>query len=125
MEYRIEIEEHATQKMIHVYMSGTMSNTERVSMGRESTRKGRENNITKFIFDIREAELGYSLIGSHQAVLNLSELGISKDDYIAIIYFHNKEQLDHAKTVVLNRGILNINFFQNIDEGIKWLASKG
>ena len=125
MEYHIEIEEHATQKMIHVYMSGIMSETERINMGRESIRKGKENNIFKYIFDIRAAKLGYPLIGSHKAVLNLPELGVTRDDFIVVIYFHNQEQLEHAKIVVLNRGIHNINFFKNIEDGIEWLSSKG
>lgn len=125
MKYRIEMEEYATQKMIHVYISGTVSEAERISIGVETMHKCKENNINKVIFDIREAELGYSLIGSHLAVLSLSDLGVTKDDYGAVIYLHNQEQLEHAKTVAQNHGILNVGFFQNIEEGIEWLASKG
>ena len=125
MEHRIEIEEHANQKMAHVYISGTLSETEREHIGVETMRKCRENNINKVIFDVREADLGYSLIVSHQAVLRLSDLGVTKDDFGAVIYSHNKEQLEHANTVAQNHGVFNARFFQNIDEGIEWLASKG
>ena len=125
MENRIEIEVYATQKMIHVYILGTLAETERISIGKDIALKCKDNNINKVIFDIREAELGYSLIGSHLAVLSLSDLGMTKNDYAAVIYSRNKEQMEHAKTVAQNHGVLNVNFFQNIDEGIEWLASKG
>ena len=125
MEYHAEIEKYANHKMIHVYISGTMSNEERINMGRESTRRGKENNITKYIFDIRAAKLRYSLIDSHQAVLNLPELGITKDDFVTVIYLQNQEQLEHARTASLNRCIGNINFFKNLEEGVEWLASRG
>jgi len=126
MEYRIEIEKYKNQKILHVYMSGPMTEKERVNMGKDSTRICRENSINKLIFDVREADLNYSLVDSHQAVLNLSELGITKTDYAAVIYSdNNKEQLEHARNVAYNRGVLNINFFQNLEEGIQWLASRG
>ena len=125
MEYRLEIEEYESRKILHVYMSGAMTDKERVNMGKESTRKCRENNINKLIFDIREADLSYALVDSHRAVLNLSELGMTKNDFAAVIYSHNKEQLEHARNVAYNRGVFNINFFQNLEEGIAWLTSRG
>ena len=124
MEHRIEIEEHVSQRMAHVYILGTLSEAERVHIGTEIAHLCKENNINKVIFDVREAKLGYSLIRSHQAILTLSDLGMLKSDYGAVIYFHNKEQFEHAKTVAVNRGIHNVGFFQNIDEGIEWLAGK-
>jgi hypothetical protein len=125
MEHRIEIEEYEAQKIIHTYITGTMSEEERNRIAVETARKMRDNNITKAIWDIREAVLGYSLVGSHQVVMNLPALGITKDDYVAVIYFHNKEQHQHASTVAHNRGIYNLGYFQNIEEGINWLTGKG
>ena len=125
MENRIEIEEYATQKMIHAYVSGTLTEPERISLGKEIVVKFKDNNINKVIFDLREAELGYSLIGSHLAILSLSDLGMTKDDYGAVIYSHDKEQMEHAENVAHNHNIFNVRFFQNINEGIEWLASKG
>jgi hypothetical protein len=125
MEYRIELEEHAAQKMIHTTISGTMSETERYRIGVETNRKRMENNISKVIWDIREANFGYSLIGTHQVVLDISNYDIPKNVYFAIIYFHNKEQNEHAKTVANNRGLINLGYFQDLGEGINWLVSRG
>lgn len=126
MEYRLEVEEYKNQTMLHVYISGPMTEMERVKMGKDSIRTCRENNINKLIFDVREADLSYSLIDSHQAVLNLSELGITKTDYAVVIYSdNNKGQLEHAKNVAYNRGVFNINFFQDLEEGMAWLAGRG
>lgn len=125
MKRQFKIERYMDQEMIHVYMSGRMTEEERLDMGKASTQLGREKQITKFIFDLRSAILEYSLINSHRAVLNLPELGITPQDYIAVIYQNNQQQLEHAKTVAANRGIIHIGFFKDLDEGIAWLASRG
>ncbi|MBI3152456.1 MAG: hypothetical protein HYZ21_10000 [Chloroflexi bacterium] len=124
MEYKIEIEEYADQKMVHTYIAGTMSEKERNRIGMETVHKMRENHLSKVIWDIREAELDYSLIHSHLVVLNLAALGIKGEDSIAVIYFHNKTQHEHAKTTAHNRNIFNLNYFENIEEGIAWLAGR-
>ena len=125
MEYKIEIEEYATQKMIHTTITGLMSVAERNRVGIETVQKMRDNDVSKVIWDIREATLDYSLIDSHLVVLNVAALGIKNKDCVAVIYFHNKEQHEHAKTVANNRVISNLDYFQNIDDGINWLISKG
>ena len=125
MEYKIETEEHTTQKMIHTTITGITSETQRNRIGVETVHKMRDNNITKVIWDIREAELDYPLIHSHLAVLNLAALGVKKEDCVAVIYFHNKEQHEHTKNVAYNRNISNIDYFQNIEDGINWLIGKG
>src|SRR5258708_29912724 len=124
MDYRIEIEEHASQKIIHTTILGTMSEKERNRIGVETVRKMRDNQICKAIWDIREVKLGYLLIGSHQAVLNLGALGVQAQDRIAVIYFHDQEQHQHAKNVAFNRGIHNIDYFLNLEDGIQWLTGK-
>jgi hypothetical protein len=123
MEYRIEIEENATQRIIHTTIIGTMSEKERNRIGMETVRKMRHDQISKVIWDIREAKLAYPLIGSHQAVLNLGTLGVQSQDRVAVIYFHDQKQHQHAKNVAFNRGILNIDYFQNLEEGIQWLLA--
>ena len=57
MECKIEIEEHATQKMIHTTITGLMSVAERNRVGIETVQKMRDNDVSKVIWDIREAEL--------------------------------------------------------------------
>lgn len=125
MEYKIEIEEHATQKMIHTSIVGTLSEKARNRIGIETVHIMRANQLSKVIWDIREAKLDYALIYSHQAVLNLAALGVQPGDYVAVIYFYNQEQHQHAKNVAFNRGILNIDYFLNLEDGIQWLMDKG
>ena len=124
MEYKIEIEEHAGQRMIHTRITGTLSDKDRNRIGLETVGFMRDNNISKVIWDIREAPLDYALIYSHLAVLNLAALGVRKGDYVAVIYFHNKEHHQHAQNVAFNRGVINVNYFQNIEEGIQWLTDR-
>lgn len=124
MEYRIEIETHADQKIIHTTIAGVMSEKERDRVGVETIRKLRDNNISKVIWDLREAELDYSLIQSHMVVLNLPALGVKKEDYVAVIYFHNQEQHEHAQTVALNRSIFNLKYFQSFEDGLAWLIAR-
>ena len=125
MEYKIEIEEHATQKMIHTSIVGMLSDKARNRIGIETVHMLRANHLSKVIWDIREAKLDYVLIYSHQAVLNLTALGVQQGDYVAVIYFYNQEQHQHAKNVAFNRGVHNINYFLDLEDGIQWLMSKG
>ena len=39
MEYRIEIEEHTSQKVVHTFIKGLMSESERNRIAVETTRK--------------------------------------------------------------------------------------
>jgi hypothetical protein len=121
MEYHIEIEEYDNKGCVHTFVDGLMSETDRNKSALETVQIMRRNNIKKAIWDLRNAELDYSLIGSHLVVLNLSALGVKDDDKIAVIYHQNKEQHEHAKIAAHNRGIINIDYFQNIEDAIKWL----
>ncbi len=125
MEYRIEIEEYAGRKVIHVYISGIMSKAERNRAALEAIRQAGENKITRGIWDTRDAKAGYSLIGTHELIVNLADLGIPVGTYIAVIYVNDIDQVEHAKTVAHNRGITNIGYFQDFEEGVNWLVSKG
>lgn len=125
MEYRIDVEEHMTQKMIHACISGSMSDMERTAIVAEVFHKCKDNHVIKIIFDVLEAELGYSLTRSHQGALDFANSDMAKDIYWAVIYSRNKEQIEHTATVLHNRGIHNLSFFQNVEEGINWLAGKG
>lgn len=124
MKYRIMVEDHASQMMIHTVMSGVMSIEERNSAAVETVHVMRENNLHKVIWDIRDAELDYSLVHSHTVVLNLAALGLKSEDSVAVIYFHNKEQHEHARLAAHNRAIYNLDYFQSFEEGIRWLAGR-
>jgi hypothetical protein len=125
MEYHIEIEEYAGQKVIHAYLSGIMSKTERNRAAAETIRKAVENNITRGIWDARDAKAAYSLISTHELIVNISQLGIPVGTFIAVIYANDKDQVEHARTVAHNRGITNIGYFLDLDEGVNWLISMG
>ena len=124
MEYKIVVEEHAGQRVVHTSITGTISTADRDRIGLETLHKARGNDLSKAIWDIRDAELNYSLIQSHMMVLNLDALGVTDQDYIAVIYFHNKEQNEHASRVARDRSIVNIAYFESFDEGVAWLVSR-
>ncbi len=124
MEYSIVVEEHASQTMIHTSISGIMSLDERNNIIVATIHVMRENNLHKIIWDIREAKLDYSLIQTHQAVLSLKAVGLTVEDSMAVIYFHNEEQHEHAKLTALNRAVYNLGYFQNFEEGVRWLANR-
>ncbi len=85
----------------------------------------KEDKISRAIWDIREAPLEYGLVDSHLVATNLPALGVTREDYIAVIYTHDKEQHEHARIAAHNRGIFNIEYFTDADEGIRWLVGKG
>lgn len=125
MEYRIEIEEHAGQKMVHTYITGALSSEDRDRVGAEAIKTLNENGLSRSIWDLREAEIQYSLATVHMAVARVESTGLQNTMRVAIIYRQNKMEFEHAKTAAFNRGIHNLNYFDDFDEGIKWLAAGG
>jgi hypothetical protein len=75
MKYKIELPTHENQKVIHTTITGMMSSKERDDAGLETIHKMRGSHVSKAIWGVRPAELDYSLIHSHLAVLNLGSLG--------------------------------------------------
>lgn len=122
MEYRIVIEEHAGHKMLHTYIKGMLSSEDRDRVGAEAIQTLKNNGLTRSIWDLREAEILYSLATIHMAVAKVEDTGLHDAMRVAIIYRQNKAEFEHAKTAALNRGIHNLNYFDDFDEGIKWLA---
>ena len=124
MEYRIEIEEHSSQKVIHTIVTGDLSESDRNRIAIETSREMKNRSISKAIWDIRDAKLSYSLIGSHEVVLNLAALGMTPNDSIAVVYFHDREQHEHARIAAHNRGTYNIDYFLEMPAAIEWLISR-
>jgi hypothetical protein len=124
MEYKIVIEEHAGQKMVHTYISGELFEQERDRIGAETIQTLADTHINKSIWDVREAKLKYSLTKIHMSVVNAKANGLKDGNYVALIYQNNKREYEHAKIVTYSIRLKNLDYFQNIEEGIGWLASK-
>jgi hypothetical protein len=122
MEHRIDIEEHASQQVVHAWLKGPLSEDDRNRVGAEAIAAMRASGASRILWDIREAVLTYPLIGSHKAVLSLEALGLTDDDRLAVIYHLDKRQHEHAKLVAQNRGIFNVGYFESPDDGIAWLT---
>jgi hypothetical protein len=119
------MEEHAGQRMIHTYMKGLLSIEDRDRIGTETTQKLREAGLTKCIWDVREAELGYSLAEIHQSILRArDDFRERENDRVALIYQNNQLEFEHARIATYNRAIPNVDFFQAIEDGIRWLTDK-
>jgi hypothetical protein len=125
MEYSIVLEEHAGQKMVHTYIKGLLSLEARNQIGAETVQMLIDNDITKCIWDLREATLGYSLTEIHQSILNARrDFQGRENSHVALIYQHNRLEFEHARTAAYNRGIPNVDFFTNLEDGIHWLATR-
>ena len=115
MDYRIELEEFASDRIVHTSVSGLMSDKDRDRVALETIRTMREHGVSRAIWDIREAELDYSLLGSHLVVTNLAALGVNEADRIAVVYAEESratraceagcdEQGDHRAGLFPNAG---------------------
>ena len=111
--------------MIHTIVTGDLSESDRNRIAIETSRVMKERGLSKAIWDIRDAKVSYSLIGSHEVVLNLAALGMTRSDYVAVVYFHDREQHEHAKIAAHNRGVYNIDYFLEMPAAIEWLISRG
>lgn len=124
MEYQIREETHQGVRIIHTSIHGLMSIPMRNRIALETLNAMRARHIQYVLWDIREAILDYSLIGSHMAVLNLKALGVSDQEFIAVLYKNNADQHEHASKVAHNRGIVNIAYFREMDKAIAWLLNQ-
>lgn len=125
MEYRMEVEEHAGQKMLHTFIRGELSETERNRIGAEAFEMMNNNNISKSIWDVRESILKSSLTQVHMDALSVEAFNLAKGKYVAIIYKNNEREFVHAQSLAHSVEIDNMEYFRDIDEGIQWLAGKG
>lgn len=124
MEYRMVIEEHAGYKMLHTYLTGELTAEDRDRVGAEAIRTLRENGLYHSIWDVREAEVRYSLTKMHMSIVNVQETGLRGDLRVAVVYRPDQEGFEHARTAAYNRSIYNLNYFEDLEEAIQWLASK-
>jgi hypothetical protein len=124
MEYKIVIEEHAGQKMLHTYIMGELYERERDQISIKTIQRLSESNVHKTIWDVREARLKYSLTKIHMSVMNAEATGLKPENYVAVIYKNNKREYEHARLVTQSRSMNNLEYFQNIAEGIDWLVSR-
>jgi hypothetical protein len=124
MEYKIVIEEHAGQKILHTYIMGDLYEKERDQISMETIQKLNDSKIHKSIWDVREARLKYSLTKIHMSVVNAEAAGLRPENCVAVIYQNNKREYEHAKLVTQSRSMNNLEYFQNFDEAIHWLAGR-
>jgi len=124
MNYTIIIEVISSCRIIHTSLNGKMFELLRDNIAFETVNTMRRENISKVLWDVRETELEHSLIGSHQAIVNLEALGVRRTDSIAVVYKNNSEQHEYASVVASNRGITNVRYFNDLQSGIDWLLSR-
>lgn len=124
MEYKIVIEEHAGQRMLHTYIMGELYEKDRDRISVETIQTLCDCQVNKTIWDVREARLKYSLTKIHMSVMNAEATGLKPQNYVAVIYKNNKREYEHAKLVTQSRSMNNLEYFQNFDEAIDWLAGR-
>jgi hypothetical protein len=124
VEYRIVIEKHADQRMVHTYITGDLYVGARDRISVETIQLLNDEDIHKTIWDMREATLKYSLTRIHESVVNAKTAGLKDENYVALIYRNNQREYEHAKNVTEILKLTNLNYFQNIDQGIEWLINK-
>jgi hypothetical protein len=124
MEYRMEIKEFAGQKMLHTSVRGEITKEERNRVGVEAYEMMNKNNINKAIWDVRESILKSSLTSVHMDVLSIESFNLAKGKYVAIICKYNEREFAHAQGLSHSVEIDNVEYFQDIDEGIQWLVDK-
>lgn len=122
--YQIKTEILEGVEFVHTEIEGIMNVESRNKVALEKIKFMREKKIDRVLWDIRNAKLDYTLIGSHMIVTNLDKLGVTEKDRIAVLYELDKEQHEHSKNVALNRGIFNLSYFTRRDEALKWLISR-
>lgn len=124
MPYKIVVEEHHGQPMVNACLEGDIGEEERNRFVLDTLKVMRKHNIRKTICDIREVKLAYSLISSHNVILSLGNMGLEINDFVAVIYRNDKDQHEHSARVAMNRGMVNLHYFTDMEEAIQWLASK-
>lgn len=124
MEYQMEIEEYAGQKILRTTIRGELSVAERDRIGAEAFEMMNNNVVSKSIWDVRESVLKSSLTKVHVDALSFESFSLAKGKYVAIIYKNNQREFVHAQNLSQSVGIDNVGYFQDIDEGIQWLIHK-
>lgn len=124
MGYKIEIETHAGQKIVHTYIHGSLSGEQHVHIREQTVKTLDENGITRSIWDVREAVFQYSLVRIHMFVVNAKATGLKDGRYSAVIYDDHQREYEHARVLSENLGLKNLSYFRDINQGIHWLVTR-
>jgi len=121
MEYVLIIEEYFSQKQLHAVLTGELDEKTRNEIILEGIQIMRAENIPNVLFDIRNANVVYSLIGSHSIIEQIHLYGFQNTDHCAVIYTNNENQHIHADNVAFNKNIHIKYFKDNLEEAQEWL----
>lgn len=92
-------------------------------MSQDAIRLARENNIYRFLSDVRGIRNTDSLLKNFDfAYVDIEKLGYLKSDKIAIVHDADDHSHDFIKQVSLNQGY-NVKLFTTIQEAIDWLSA--
>ncbi len=90
----------------------------------EGKRIADENNCNRFLIDMTNAIVKYSIFDAVEFVVGLTELKFSRKDKVAFIINRDKEKFNFAEKIALNRGWFGIKHFTDYCTAENWLFSK-
>lgn len=112
-------------KIVRVTVEGIIMAKETAKMAIQGIKFAREINCNKFLIDYLHTRVGDSIVDTYQFMEGLEKLGITYKDSIALVYSKDRESHHFAETVAINRGWINIKYFQNeMNEAIQWLVDR-
>lgn len=81
----------------------------------------KEHGGSRYIFDMREAEIITDTMGTYDAASNPEKWGFSRHYRIAAVYREITEDHRFLETVGFNRGASGFRVFDDIDRAWEWV----
>jgi hypothetical protein len=83
-----------------------------------------EHKCSRFVFDMREANIMGGTLGAYEVPIEPEKFGVSKRFRIAAVYQAVTEDDKFMENVGVNRGAVAFRVFDDIDTACKWIVEK-
>lgn len=122
LEWKADVGHFRGTDYVHVKLSGLVTKDERAEVFAQLSAIVHQTGIRRTLWDARESAIAFPLVENGVAFVDLTAMGISKDDRIAILYANNAHEHERARALTHKLGHYQVEWFTDERTAIEWLA---
>lgn len=119
MNYQMEVMEK--NHIVRAVISGDVTLSDVLSVAEEGRKLAEKENCTRYLIDIVQINIRYSIFESIEFINKLTKMGFTRKEKVAFIIKTGDKEHHHWTTFAANRGWGNIAYFTSRKDAKEWL----